>query len=145
MSTTVDDSPYLPVRLETPCWWIDRADCEEITHHPTLDDAVAHHRDLVCSEYGWVLSATGAFALVPGQIQQEQRCCWQVICPDCGRGLHLQDRYEECFECGYPYLIEDLPGPDDEHQETLFDVLDTTGVDGAPPYVIVMVASGGDV
>lgn len=42
------------VALSAPCWWIDRGDCWEITHHYTREDAEAGHADRVRDDHGWV-------------------------------------------------------------------------------------------
>jgi len=135
-----------PVMLSSPCWWIDRNDCWEITHHRTVEDAVANHRDRVCGDHGWILSVAGAFAIVPGEIQQEPRRCYEAVCPGCGEHVHLQYRYDECVECGHEFVIDTLPAPDDEHQEYLFEILETTGIPGKPglAHVIVMFMGGED-
>ena len=129
--------------LPNPCWWIDRHDPWEITHHRTPEDATANHRDRVCSDHGWVLTVAGAFAIVPGDLEQEHQRCCEVICPDCGEGLHLQERYEECWECGHGFVITAFPDPDLPGQGFLLEVLPTHDIPGNP-LVIVMGPIEGD-
>lgn len=106
--------------LPAPCWWIDRDDCWEITHHPTREDAEANHADRVRSDYGWALSVTGAFEVYPGQARQEPRRCYTVTCPECGTAQHVQQRFEQCGDgCGHEIKTEQIPD-DDPDQTWLF-------------------------
>jgi hypothetical protein len=126
------------VALSTPCWWIDRGDCWEITHHATREDAEADHADRVRSDYGWPLSVAGAFAIVPGVARQEQRRCYESTCPECGAHNHIQHRYESCVdECGYEFEITQIAF-NDPHQIELFGAAaqDT----GGPTVVTELVA-----
>lgn len=111
------------VLLSTPCWWIDRGDCWEITHHATREDADAGHADRVRDEFGWILSVTGAFALVPGVARQESYRCYAMTCPVCGRRQHHHGtRFVECVdECGHEFEIEQV-APDIPGQTRLFTV-----------------------
>lgn len=110
----------IPYTLPEPCWWIDRDDCFEITHHPTREDAEANHADRVRSDYGWVLSVQGAFEIYPGKARQEQLRCWKVTCPECGAAQHVQERFERCsYGCGYEITTEQIP-EDDPNQIWLF-------------------------
>ena len=116
--------------LPAPCWWIDRDDCWEITHHPTREDAQADHADRVRSIFGWVLSVAGAFALYPGVTRQEPRRCYKVTCPECGVPQHTQDRWEACAaECGYEIETAQIP-PADPDQARLFEALPTHDIEG---------------
>lgn len=106
--------------LPAPCWWVDRDDCWEITHHDTREDAEADHADRVRSDYGWVLSTSGAFEICPGRVRQEQLRCWKVTCPQCGAAQHIQHRFESCVdECGYEITTEQIPD-NDPNQFPLF-------------------------
>lgn len=120
-------APAAPVALPAPCWWIDRHDGWETTHHATREDAVAEHVDAVRRDYGWVLSETGAFDIVPGVVRQEPRACYEATCPDCGAGNHLQDRTAPCFtECGHEFQVEQI-ALDDPDQTALFDLPPSPG------------------
>lgn len=126
--------------LPAPCWWIDRDDCWEITHHPTRDDAEANHADRVRSDYGWVLSITGAFALVSGIARQEMRRCHEVTCPDCGTLQHVRERVQSCAgECGYEVVIEQI-AVHDPAQTRLFEVVPTHDLAGEPLSRVVVFA-----
>jgi hypothetical protein len=139
-----DTAPHpaelVPVALPAPCWWIDRDDCWEISHHPTREDAEADHADRVRSDYGWVLSVAGAFAIVSGVARQEPRRCRELTCPECGAVNHFQNRFESCVdECGYEVEIEQIP-PDDPNQTRIFEVLPTRDLDGQPLSQVVLFA-----
>lgn len=112
--------------LPAPCWWIDRGDCWEITHHDSREDAEAGHADRVRSDDGWILSVAGAFALVPGVARQESYRCHEVTCPACGAVQHnRQERFGACVEeCGYEFEITQAPLVDAD-QIRLFEVLPT--------------------
>ncbi len=118
-----------PILLPTPCWWIDRDDCWEITHHATREDAEAHHADLVRSDYGYPLSVTGAFAIYPGVAKQEMQRCREITCAGCGETWHTRSRITECEECGHETLIIPLDDPD---QTGFFEVLPTSDIEGQP-------------
>lgn len=138
--TVLHQAEPVPVALPAQCWWIDRDDCWEITHHPTREDAEANHADRVRSDYGWVLSVAGAFAIVPGTARQEQRRCWQVTCPECGAAQHIQGRFESCVdECGYEIETEQI-APDDPNQTRFFEVLPTGDLEGQPLSRVVVFA-----
>lgn len=139
LDTDRDDS-VVAIALPVPCWWIDRDDCWEITHHATRDEAEAHHADQVRSDHGWVLSIAGAFAVVPGVARQEPRHCYLVTCPECGRRQHIQGRFESCVdECGYGIEVAQIP-VDDPKQTRLFEVLPTHDLPGQPLSRIVVFA-----
>jgi hypothetical protein len=130
----------MAVALPTPCWWIDRGDCWEITHHATREDAEVNHADQVRDDHGWVLSVVGAFDIVPGIARQEPRRCYEATCPECGAGQHLQSRHESCVdECGYEFVVEQI-APDNPAQATLFEVLPTHDLVGQPLSRIVVFA-----
>ncbi len=121
--TGTDQAVLAAVPLSTPCWWIDRNDCWEITHHTTREDAEADHADKIRYDYGWVLSVTGAFAIYPGVARQEPRRCYEVTCPGCGVRGHHQTRFTACpAECGHEFAVEQIPPDDDPDQTCLFDV-----------------------
>jgi hypothetical protein len=135
-----EPGPVAAVALPAPCWWIDRGDCWEITHHPTREDAHAAHADMVRSDYGWVLSVAGAFAIVPGVACQDLRRCYEVTCPECGATQHIQDRIESCVdECGYEFEIEQI-ALDNPHQTRFFEVLPTDDIEGQPLSRVVVFA-----
>jgi hypothetical protein len=117
-----DEAAPMAVALSTPCWWIDRNDCWEITHHATREDAEAHHADQIRSDYGWVLSVAGAFAIYPGVARQEPCRCYEVTCPECGDVGHHRSRFTACpAECGCEFEIEQIPVVD-PNQAQLFEV-----------------------
>jgi hypothetical protein len=114
-----------------PCWWMDRGDCWEITHHPTREDAEADHADQVRSDYGWPLSLAGCLEIVPASPRREKIPCQSVRCPDCDTDIHYIGAGEVCCdECDEVLIAKGechFPDPD---QEYLFDVLtapDDTG------------------
>lgn len=122
--TSPETNPTAPaaVALSTPCWWIDRGDCWEITHHTTREDAEADHADRVRDDDGWVLSVAGAFAIYPGEARQEPRRCYEVTCPECGVVGHHQTRFTACpAECGYEFEIGQI-AVDNPDQMRLVDV-----------------------
>jgi hypothetical protein len=124
-SADTDQATPAAIALATPCWWIDRGDCWEITHHATREDAEAGHADRVRSDEGWVLSVAGAFAIVPGVARQEPRRCYEVTCPECGAVGHHQTRFTACpAECGYDFVLKQIPQTDPD-QIGLFDDLPT--------------------
>ncbi|RSN05979.1 hypothetical protein DMC63_37865 [Streptomyces sp. WAC 05977] len=134
----VHQAAPIAIALPTPCWWIDRDDCWEITHHPTREDAEANHADRVRDDYGWVLSVAGAFAIVAGVPRQEPLRCWEATCPECGATGHFQRRFESCVdECGYEFEIEQIP-PDDPNQARIFEVLPTHDLAGQPLSRVVL-------
>jgi hypothetical protein len=133
-------APVEAVVLPKPCWWIDRDDDYEITHHPTRTVTEADHADRVRSDHGWVLSITGAFAIVPGTARQEMRRCFEVTCPDCGTPQHVQDRVRSCVgECGYEFVVEQI-AVHDPAQTKLFEVLPTHDLPDQPLSLVVVFA-----
>ncbi|MFE3178664.1 hypothetical protein ACFXPA_46575 [Amycolatopsis sp. NPDC059090] len=115
------------VLLPEPCWWIDRDDDWEISHHPGREAAEADHADRVRSDYGWPLSVAGAVAIVPGEVRREARRCREWTCPDCGCVTHSQGRDASCAEeCGFEFEIAEV-APDDPAQASLFDACGTEG------------------
>lgn len=132
--------PVVALALPAPCWWIDRGDDYEVTHHPTRAEAKANHADRVRSDYGWVLSIEGAFAIVPGVTCQEPRRCWEITCPECGAPQHVQARFESCVdECGCEFEIEQI-ALDNPHQTRFFEVLPTDDLEGQPLSRVVVFA-----
>jgi hypothetical protein len=127
-STETDQATPTAVALPAPCWWIDRGDCWEITHHDSREDAEANHADSVRADDGWILSIAGAFEIVPGVARQEPCRCYKVTCPDCGAVQHHQTRFATCVgECGYEFEITQIPLIDPD-QTRLFEALPTHGV-----------------
>jgi hypothetical protein len=138
--TAPDQAEPTVVALPVPCWWIDRDDCWETSHHPTREDVEADHADQIRADYGWVLSVGGAFAIVAGVARQEPLRCREVTCPECGGVNHVQRRFESCvYECEYEFEIEQIP-PDDPNQARFFEILPTHDVDGEPLSRVVLFA-----
>lgn len=112
------------VAVPTRCWRVDHGDDWECTrHHRTQEEAETEHLDRVRANVSWVLSMTGAFAVVPARIRQEPRRCFAVTCPRCGASQHIQERYADCIdECGHEFDLDQfaLVHPD---QACLFEVL----------------------
>lgn len=128
------------VLLSGPCWWIDRNDTWEVSHHPTREDAEADHADRVRSDYGWPLSVAGAFAIVYGKARQERRRCREWTCPDCGCGAHSQDRVAVCSDgCGFEFVVEQV-AQDEPAQTRMFEVLPTHDLPGEPLSRVVVFA-----
>ncbi|MFD5089383.1 AAA family ATPase [Amycolatopsis thailandensis] len=111
-----------PVLLPAGCWWIDRDDCWEITHHPTREDAEADHADRIRGDYGYPLSVKGAFKIYPGEAKQETLRCYEIDCPECGETVHVTRRYDICGACEDDIVTPAIPYEDPDQVE-LFDVV----------------------
>jgi hypothetical protein len=141
--------PVRAVALPAPCWWIDRNDCWEITHHTTREQAEADHVERVSHDISHdedsvlsvALSVAAAFAIEPGVARREPRRCYEVTCPECGSGQHVQERYERCLDdgCDYEFEIEQI-ALDDPDQSRLFEVLPTHDLAGHPISRVVVFA-----
>jgi len=128
------------IGLAAPCWWIDRNDPWEISHHATRLAAEETHADQVREDHGWPLSVAGAFAIVPGVARREVRRCYEVTCPECGAEQHIQDHTGECVdECGYEFVIDQIALNDPE-QTRLFEVLPTQDIAGQPANIVITFA-----
>lgn len=125
------------MQIVGPCWWMDRGDCWEITHHPTREEAEADHADRIRDDYDEPLTVVAALALEPATAVQEPRRCYVVECRECGCGQHVQERVTECFECSEPVTVEQI-APDDPSQEAAFEVLPTHDIDGHPLSRVVL-------
>lgn len=107
------------VALPSPCWWIDRDDCWETTHHPTREEAVSHHTDQVRCDHGWPLSDLGAAEIMHGVPVQEERRCHELTCPECEMVVHVQERDDRCGWCEADIETEQI-APEDPDQPELF-------------------------
>lgn len=117
------DASLVLTALPAPCWWIDPNHLGdwEIAHHDTRGAAEEDHANQIRSEYGWVLTVAGAFAILPGRAVQEVRRCYVVSCPGCEQRRHVQKRFEACAGCGYRVEKPQIP-LDDPRQLRLFTV-----------------------
>jgi hypothetical protein len=140
---STEPGPVVPdvVLLPDPCWWIDRNDAWEITHHPTREDAEAEHADQVREDNGWPLSVEGALAIIYGLARQEHQRCRAWTCPDCGSRAHTQERLALCpdEECEYEFQVDQV-ALDDPAQSRMFEVLPTHDLPGEPLSRIVVFA-----
>ena len=135
--------------LPSPCWWIDRGDCWEITHHPTRQAAETAHENFrvhgnhpisTFNTDSQGISCVEEVSLVDGIARREVRCCYEVVCPDCGTLQHIQDLDEDCVEgCGYVFDPKEIP-PNDPDQNYLFGVLTTDDIN--QPHMVVLFAEG---
>jgi hypothetical protein len=133
-TSSLDTGAVVPnvVLLPEPCWWIDRNDCWETSHHPTREDVEADHADRVRSDYGWPLSVAGSFAIVYGVARQERGLCREWTCPTCGCTVHSQERIAHCpDDCGFTFVVDQIT-PDEPDQTRLFEVLPTHDLPGEP-------------
>ena len=72
--------------------------------------------------------------------RQEPCRCYEVTCPECGAGNHLQERFAACVDdCGYEFEITQIPlvGRD---QLRLFEALPTHDVEDQPLGRIILFA-----